>query len=101
MGRHRRRGRRRCRTHRCSELEPVTRRDSKERRRAAAEKTLAALPKPDIRAYTDGSVLYPDRLRDGGGGYYLVDASGKEHRGRCAAGKICDSFRSELHALRL
>ena len=81
-------------------VEPVTRRSSKERRKAAAEKTLATLPRPDVRMFTDGSVLRPDKARDGGGGYYIEDAAGKEHRGRCAAGRVCDSYRAELHALR-
>jgi ribonuclease HI len=81
-------------------VEHVTRQDSKEKRRNAAEKTLATLPDPDVRVYTDGSVLRPERVRDGGGGYFLVDAAGEEHRGQCAAGRVCDSYRAELHALR-
>ena len=80
--------------------ERVTRRDSKEKRKAAAEKSLGLLPTPQVRVFTDGSVLRPDKVRDGGGGYYIEDAAGKEHRGRCPAGRVCDSFRAELHALR-
>jgi ribonuclease HI len=84
----------------CAQLvEPVTRKSPPELRRRAAEKTLATLPEPDVCVYTDGSVLEPGVARFGGGGYFLVDAAGKTHPGRCPAGRVCDSFRAEEHAL--
>ena len=54
-----------------------------------------------MHVYTDGSVLDPKRSKHGGGGYFLVDADGKEFRGRTPAGGVCDSFTAELHGLRL
>eukprot|EP00662_Eupelagonemidae_sp_cell21_P058328 gene58328-biopygen30229 len=39
--------------------------------------------------------------RRGGGGFCLVDAEGKERRGRCAAGGYCNSMRAEMIAIRL
>ena len=38
-------------------------------------------------------------MRQGGGGYTLLDAGGRTHRGKCAAGERCTSFRAELCAL--
>eukprot|EP00660_Eupelagonema_oceanica_P019588 gene19588-biopygen35622 len=77
----------------------VTRRDPPEKRRKAAQDTLALRPRADLDGYTDGSVLDPRRLRTGGGGYVLRDAAQKEHRGRCAAGRRCTSYRAELTAM--
>ena len=80
---------------------PVTRRDAPGERREAALETLAGLP-ADLEGYTDGSVLQPRELRQGGGGYILLDARGPEpaiHRGLCAAGARCTSYRAELAAL--
>eukprot|EP00660_Eupelagonema_oceanica_P007432 gene7432-13238_t len=74
-------------------MELVARRDNKERRKSATKKTLATLTPPDVRVYTDGSVLLPDRVRDGGGGHRIVDAAGKAHREHRAAGLVCDSYR--------
>ncbi len=79
----------------------VTRRDSAERRKHAALENLAQLPGADVTVYTDRSVLKPKRSRHGGGGFYLEDANGLEHRDRTAAGQICNSFRAESHALLL
>ena len=39
-------------------------------------------------------------MRTGGGGYTAIDASGRAHRGLCAAGARCHSCRAELAALR-
>eukprot|EP00660_Eupelagonema_oceanica_P019174 gene19174-biopygen26697 len=75
------------------------RRDPPEKRKEAALETLAALPAADIEGYTDGSVLDPRRLRQGGGGYTLVDARRGTHRGLCAAGRRCTSYRAELAAM--
>eukprot|EP00662_Eupelagonemidae_sp_cell21_P057094 gene57094-biopygen103409 len=77
----------------------VTRKDPPEKRKAAAIATLAKLPRADIEAYTDGSVLEPRALRRGGGGYTLVDSSRSTHTGKCAAGRRCTSFRAEISAL--
>eukprot|EP00663_Eupelagonemidae_sp_cell21sb_P009449 gene9449-biopygen6121 len=74
-------------------------RDAPEACKAAAEETLALLPHANIEAYTDGSVLDPRALRRGGGGYTLVDANGALHRGMCAAGARCNSYRAELSAM--
>ena len=49
----------------------------------------------------DGSVLSPETSQHGGGGHYIVDAAGREHRSRTPAGAICDSYHAEMHALRL
>eukprot|EP00662_Eupelagonemidae_sp_cell21_P058039 gene58039-biopygen21819 len=81
--------------------EKVTRKDPPEKRKAAALSTIAALPRPDVTVYTDGSVLAPDTCEHGGGGFYLVDAAGTVHRGRCAAGRFCTSYRAEMQALLL
>eukprot|EP00663_Eupelagonemidae_sp_cell21sb_P009562 gene9562-biopygen9207 len=79
----------------------VTKRDPPERLRAAALDTLAGLT-PDLDGYTEGSVLHPREQRQGGGGYVLLDARRPEpavHRGLCAAGERCTSYRAELAAL--
>ena len=57
----------------------VTKRDSAERRKAAALKSVALLPHPDVTVNTDGSVLVPRLSKHGGGGYHLVDSSGRVH----------------------
>ena len=75
--------------------------EHKERLRAATRETLAALPPAHVEAWTDGSVLDSRRSRQGGGGYVLKDATGETHRGVCAAGRFCNSFRAEAAALRL
>eukprot|EP00660_Eupelagonema_oceanica_P019524 gene19524-biopygen32719 len=68
--------------------------------RSAALDTIARLPHAAVVVYTDGSVLEPERLGKGGGGYIMTDASGNRHRGKCAAGARCTSFVAELRALR-
>ena len=49
--------------------------------------------------FTDGSVLDPEAMTTGGGGYTLVDAARRAHRGKRAAGQRCNSYRAELTAL--
>ena len=49
--------------------------------------------------FTDGSVLQPIVMREGGGGYVMRDADRQVHKGKCAAGARCYSYRAELSAL--
>ena len=63
----------------------------KARLRAVTRATLAELPPAAIEAWTDGSVVDPQRSRQGGGGYVLRDGAGETHRNVCAAGAFCNS----------
>ncbi len=79
--------------------EKVTKSDTAERREQAALKTIALLPHPDVSVNTDGSVLVPEESKHGGGGFFLVDGNGKIHTDRIPAGKLCSSYRAEMHGL--
>jgi ribonuclease HI len=82
-------------------VERTRRTDAVERRKHAAELTLAALPPPDITVWTDGSA--EGGTRDGGSGAIItfdhiprIDIELK-----CAAGKFTTSYRTEMVALHL
>ena len=77
---------------------PTSRTDTPERRRLAAEETLAALPAPDVSIWTDGSA--GGGISDGGGGALLVYHH--DHvttQLTTAAGRVCSSTRAELVAI--
>ena len=77
-------------------LEETCRADPPERRRAAAQKTLDALPRPDITVWTDGSAC---RGTDSGGSGCLIIQDDQETRIRIPAGAKCSSTRAEVVAI--
>jgi len=81
-------------------IRPVSKKKhTDEYRKQAALDTLAQQTDVDVDACTDGSVLLPRSLGRGGGGYVCTDADGQTHRGKCAAGRRCTSYRAELCAM--
>ncbi len=77
---------------------PVTRQDAPEVRKAATLRTLAALPRADLAAWTDGAAQ--DGVRRGGGGYVVYRGEEIVTAKAVAAGLHCSSYRAEMVALR-
>ena len=77
-------------------LEETCRADPPERRRAAAQRTLDALPRPDITVWTDGSA---HRGTESGGSGCLIIRGDQETRTRIPAGAMCSSTRMEVVAI--
>jgi ribonuclease HI len=77
----------------------VTREDTAEDRKAAAEVTLALLRPAWLHVYTDGSA--DCGLFNGGAGIVLViDGEGTVHNDCVPAGSLCGSYRAEMTGLR-
>eukprot|EP00661_Eupelagonemidae_sp_cell13_P004471 gene4471-601_t len=84
--------------------EKVTRADPPEKRKAAAEKTLVALPPALVEAWTDGAVPNACRSRAAvarAAADSRARSPGTEMTGKCAAGARCCSYIAELRALRM
>ena len=74
--------------------------DPPDRRRAAANQALAALPEPDCTIWSDGSAE-EGTTNGGGGAQIILHREGKDITAMAAAGASCSSTRAELVAVRV
>ena len=78
---------------------PTRRNDPPDKRREAAEAAIAALPRPSVSIWTDGSVSAPGK-EAGGGAKIILHDEDRHQEVTATAGPVCSSTKAELVAIR-